>query len=157
MARRYKSFSGQSGFKQYWNLFLCPPPYDTTSVHLSADQYGAMLIFPWFRLTNILNHLIELPCINQHFDNKELRHLLLDQLSLCRSNWVMNFDIWKQQGSLDLFTSMSIHFLCPIGIKVPIACWWRFRLCSGFLRSCLFLLLGSALPRWRTFQHLSQF
>ena len=28
----------------------------------------------------------------------------------------MNFDIWKRQGPLDLFTSMSTHFRCPIGI-----------------------------------------
>ena len=141
MGRWYRSFLDNLVSNSIETFFFCPPPFDRTSIYLSADQYGAMLNFGF---TSSDQFLESSDCTSLHLSTIRSWRTPASSsrpISLCRSNWVVNFDIWKQQGSLDLFTSASIYCLCSIDIKVPIACWWRFqywsRLCSWFPESSL--------------------
>ena len=120
---------------------------------------GPCSIFVLLRLSNILNPLIELPCISQQFDHKKYRHLLLDQLPCVEPIewWILTS--WSNEGpwifSLQcrsIFSVSSEYSSNCLLITVSILVSPLQRVSPKLF---LLLLLGSALPLWRTFQPLS--
>ena len=114
MARRSRSLSRSSGFKQYWNLFLFPPPFARNPIHLFADQYGA----------------VRSPCLLSSVEYFESSDRTFLHSSIIRLWGTPYFNVNP--------SSLSHRN------KVPFACRWRFQcwfcLCSGSLRSSFFLL-----------------
>ena len=111
---------------------------------------------PSSRLTNIQCRLIAFCCIHQQLGRDGRLNQVLAKLLDCV---VMNFDTWKQVGSLDSCVSMSIHCHCSIGKKSQPLVDDGFNIglafAAGFPK--LSLPLGSAWLLWQICQYRSQF
>ena len=107
-----------SGSSNIETFFFCPPPFARTDIHLSIGQNGP--------LANcfIISTDQYLASSDSFFLHSSISWSQWTAPSscrltfwLCRSNRVMNFDTWEQEGSLDSCVPMSIHCLCSIGVK----------------------------------------
>ena len=95
------------GFKQYWNLFLAPPPFSTFDIHSSSGNCEAPSTF-FFLHSSTMSFYWNAPSISRW------------TVWSCRRNRVTACDTSKHSWSCDRCVSMSIHILSRTGTEIEV-------------------------------------
>ena len=101
IARKYKKCSDELGFKQYWNIFFCPPPFAKKLIHARIDQCEVPSNYD-LNIDATSSNLTA-PSSSWWTD------------SSCCSNLIINFDTPKQPW-LNIPGPISIHLRSFYGI-----------------------------------------
>ena len=108
IARRYRNWLEEFGFKQNWNLFFAPPPVARTDVHSSSNHCEASSNF-----FSLHSSMMSLYWIAPSLPRRTVWS--------CRSNRVLASETSKHCWSCDRCVSMSIHLLSRTGIEIEVS------------------------------------
>ena len=109
IARKYRNWLEEFGFKQYWNLFFAPPPpFASFDIQSSNDHCEAPSNF-FFLHSSMMSLYWIAPSLPR------------GTVWSCRSNRVMAFDTSRHVWSCDGCVSMSIHFLSWTGTETEVS------------------------------------